>query len=179
MQPVQFTSRFIGEKRRRAAALQDAGAIPDAPRTARSVLECASPLALWGHGEETTPSPGGKQASGWLGNSHGQKFTARIESPYETGAAKQPSDDHRLGQNLTSYARKFTRSIRRVASHPQTSCGWAGRHGRHRELFSPGGRNAPDTQETFPNCLGQRRESLCEFSSHGGLCSARLAQRRV
>ena len=34
-------------KRRRAAALQDAIAKPDGPRTARRVLECASPLALW------------------------------------------------------------------------------------------------------------------------------------
>ena len=35
------------EKRRRAAALQDAGALTDGFRTTRSVLECASPLALW------------------------------------------------------------------------------------------------------------------------------------
>ena len=35
-----------GEKRRRAAALQDAGALTGDSRTARSVLECASPLAL-------------------------------------------------------------------------------------------------------------------------------------
>src|ERR1035437_6954514 len=34
------------EKRRRAAALQDAGALTDGSRTTRSVLECASPLAL-------------------------------------------------------------------------------------------------------------------------------------
>jgi len=33
-------------KRRRAAALQDAGAKTGRPRTARSVPECASPLAL-------------------------------------------------------------------------------------------------------------------------------------
>ena len=35
-------------KRWRATALQDATAFTDGPRTARSVLECASPLALWG-----------------------------------------------------------------------------------------------------------------------------------
>jgi hypothetical protein len=35
------------EKRRRAAALQDATAFTDDFQTARSVLECASPLALW------------------------------------------------------------------------------------------------------------------------------------
>ena len=34
-------------KRRRAAAVQNAGAFSDDDRTARSVLECASPLALW------------------------------------------------------------------------------------------------------------------------------------
>jgi predicted nucleic acid-binding protein len=34
-------------KRWRATALQDAGALTDDHRTARSVLECASPLALW------------------------------------------------------------------------------------------------------------------------------------
>jgi hypothetical protein len=34
-------------KRRRAAAVQDAGAFADDHRTARSVVECASPLALW------------------------------------------------------------------------------------------------------------------------------------
>ena len=39
-----------GEKRRRVAALQDAGALADRRRTARSVLECASPLALWKNG---------------------------------------------------------------------------------------------------------------------------------
>ena len=37
----------LAEKRRRAAALQNAGALPGDSRTARSVLECASPLALW------------------------------------------------------------------------------------------------------------------------------------
>jgi hypothetical protein len=35
------------EKRWRATAVQDAGALPIDYRTARSVLECASPLALW------------------------------------------------------------------------------------------------------------------------------------
>jgi hypothetical protein len=35
-----------GEKRRRAAAVQDAAANSIGPRMARSVLECASPLAL-------------------------------------------------------------------------------------------------------------------------------------
>jgi hypothetical protein len=34
-------------KRRRAAAVQDAGAFFGGNRTSRSVLECASPLALW------------------------------------------------------------------------------------------------------------------------------------
>jgi hypothetical protein len=34
-------------KRRRAAAVQDAGALTEDARMARSVLECASPLALW------------------------------------------------------------------------------------------------------------------------------------
>jgi hypothetical protein len=37
-------------KRRRAAAVQDAGALVDDARMARSVLECASPLALWNEG---------------------------------------------------------------------------------------------------------------------------------
>ena len=36
----------MGE-RWRATAVQDAGALADGERTARSVLECASPLALW------------------------------------------------------------------------------------------------------------------------------------
>jgi hypothetical protein len=34
-------------KRRRAAAVQDARALPGDDRTARSVVECARPLALW------------------------------------------------------------------------------------------------------------------------------------
>ena len=39
---------LIGEaKRRRAAAVQDAGALTESSRIARSVWECASPLALW------------------------------------------------------------------------------------------------------------------------------------
>jgi hypothetical protein len=38
--------KFVG-KRRRAAAVQNAGANASGARTARSVLECASPLALW------------------------------------------------------------------------------------------------------------------------------------
>ncbi|HEY4417844.1 MAG TPA: hypothetical protein VGO57_19285, partial [Verrucomicrobiae bacterium] len=37
----------VGKKRWRAAALQDAAALSEGSRTARSVLECASPLALW------------------------------------------------------------------------------------------------------------------------------------
>jgi len=36
-----------GEERQRAAALRDAGAFTGSARTARSVPECASPLALW------------------------------------------------------------------------------------------------------------------------------------
>jgi len=36
-----------GEKRWRATAVQNAGANADASQMARSVLECASPLALW------------------------------------------------------------------------------------------------------------------------------------
>src|SRR5208282_5091333 len=36
-----------GEKRRRAATVQNAGALAEDYRTARSVLDCASPLALW------------------------------------------------------------------------------------------------------------------------------------
>lgn len=39
-----------GKKRRRAAALQDAGAFHDDSQTARSVLDCASPLALFWKG---------------------------------------------------------------------------------------------------------------------------------
>jgi hypothetical protein len=39
-----------GEKGRRAAAVQDAGAISDDSQTTRSVWECASPLALWDRG---------------------------------------------------------------------------------------------------------------------------------
>src|ERR1035437_180785 len=35
------------KNRWRATAVQDAGALHDDSRTARSVLECASPLALW------------------------------------------------------------------------------------------------------------------------------------
>jgi hypothetical protein len=35
-----------GEKRWRTTALQDAGALTGSPRMTRSVLECASPLAL-------------------------------------------------------------------------------------------------------------------------------------
>ena len=42
---------LVGEaKRRRAAAVQDAGALTESSRTARSVLECARPLALWAGG---------------------------------------------------------------------------------------------------------------------------------
>ena len=36
------------KKRWRTTAVQDASALTDASRTARSVLDCASPLALWG-----------------------------------------------------------------------------------------------------------------------------------
>ena len=44
MQRVQFAG---GGKRWRATAVQDAGALADDDRTARSVLDCASPLALF------------------------------------------------------------------------------------------------------------------------------------
>jgi hypothetical protein len=44
--PLRWTNR-TSPKRRRAAAIQDAGALPDGLRRARSVLECASPLALF------------------------------------------------------------------------------------------------------------------------------------
>jgi hypothetical protein len=40
------------KKRRRAAAVHDAGAFADGSRTARSVLDCASPLALWADGRD-------------------------------------------------------------------------------------------------------------------------------
>ena len=39
--------RSLVPKRRRAAAVQDAGALARGRRTSRSVVECASPLALW------------------------------------------------------------------------------------------------------------------------------------
>ena len=42
-----------GEKRWRATALQDAGARNDDAGQTRSVLECASPLALWAGGTKT------------------------------------------------------------------------------------------------------------------------------
>jgi hypothetical protein len=45
---LNFCAGFVrGEKRWRATALQDAGALTEDHRIARSVLECASPLALW------------------------------------------------------------------------------------------------------------------------------------
>ena len=42
-----FDTAALREKRRRAGAVQDAGALFRDLRIARSVLECASPLALW------------------------------------------------------------------------------------------------------------------------------------
>ena len=47
-----IVGRTMGEKRRRAAALQDARANTGGARIARSVLECASPLALWEGGRD-------------------------------------------------------------------------------------------------------------------------------
>ena len=52
------------EKRWRATAVQDAGAFPDASRNARSVLECATPLALWAPHAETVAETVGKIARG-------------------------------------------------------------------------------------------------------------------
>ena len=49
------------EKRQGAAAVQDAGALTDDPRMARSVVECASPLALWAGG--VWPSPAAAMSS--------------------------------------------------------------------------------------------------------------------
>src|ERR1019366_3933854 len=47
---MYFAASRFGEKRRRAVAVQDAGARNDGVRIARSVLECASPLVLWPDG---------------------------------------------------------------------------------------------------------------------------------
>jgi len=43
-----------GQERRRAAAVQDAGAFSGDDRISRSVVECASPLALWQAGMQVT-----------------------------------------------------------------------------------------------------------------------------
>jgi hypothetical protein len=48
---------FPIQKRWRATAVQDAGALAEDERTTRSVLECASPLALWRVTELNAKSP--------------------------------------------------------------------------------------------------------------------------
>ena len=61
--------RWSGKKRWRATALQDAGALTDDHRAARSVVECTGPPALWaGATPETATGTGALPYSKLVGD---------------------------------------------------------------------------------------------------------------
>ena len=101
------------EKRWGATALQNAGALTDDERTARSVLECASPLALWAgvkqfsaERELSQLAAGGMTRDGW------DDFDAAVSGDVlRIGTIRAPVKPFSLGNGFRRDAENGNRDI--------------------------------------------------------------------
>jgi len=113
-----------------ATALQNAGALTDDERTARSVLECASPLALWegvkqfsAERELSQLAAGGMTRDGW------DDFDAAVSGDaLRIGTIRAPVEPFRLGNGFRRDAENGNRDGRAPQQCPSRaangSLGW-------------------------------------------------------
>ena len=117
-----------------ATALQNAGALTDDERTARSVLECASPLALWegvkqfsAERELSQLAAGGMTRDGW------DDFDAAVSGDaLRIGTIRAPVEPFRLGNGFRRDAENGNRDIALPSKVPavRPKAVWGGRTGQ-------------------------------------------------
>jgi len=103
-----------------ATALQNAGALTDDERTARSVLECASPLALWegvkqfsAERELSQLAAGGMTRDGW------DDFDAAVSGDaLRIGTIRAPVEPFSLGNGFRRDAENGNRDGRAPQQRP-------------------------------------------------------------